>query len=278
MKSQILTSVITVGAAMFGLPSYAQSTIEDSTSVGNDSLQVIPDTLQQLSEQVAQNGQAIADMRHVTGLYGLLIIVLAIMLIICMLILGLIVYGKLKKNKHHDDRPLRKELDELKDDVSWKIRQNSNSIDAIKGELSSIRHTMSTLLSQNDFVETRRVATKQQSQQDYPAQQVQYLKAEKNDGFFFEGDSKNSDGCQFKVTFYSKTNGSRGELQVITDLDNLKSIPSDFLRLVIRKTNNVTIKEATSMTMIHPGICEYIQENGFGTWRITKPIDIKLNK
>lgn len=279
MKSHFLSSIIIGMSAMYGLPICAENTTADTTIVENDSLSAIPDTLQQLTEQIVQNGQAIADMKHVIGLYGFIIIVLAAMLIICMLILGLIVYGKMKKNKHADSKmPLRKEIDDLKDDVYWKIRQNSSSIDAIKGELSSIRHTLSGLQSRNDFEETKRAAIKQQPQHDSPTKQVQYLKAEKNDGFFFEGDSKNSDGCQFKVTYTSKVNGAKGELQIITDLDNLKSVPSEFLRLVIRKSNNVTLKEATSITMLHPGVCEYNQENGFGTWRITKPIDIKLNK
>lgn len=268
-------------STIFGLSSYAKSTIEYSTNVRNDSLQVIPNTLQQLSEQVAQNSQAIADMKHATGLYGLLIIVLAIMLIIYMLILGVIAYRKSKKNKQSDNKILlRKNIEDFKNDVSRRQRQYEESMNEINRELSTIRSQISILQS-NDFEEEKRVASEQQDSPNKQSvqQQVQYLKAEKNDdGFFFEGDSKNSDGCQFKVTFQSKTNGAKGKLQIITNLDNLKSIPSEFLKLVIHKTNNVSLKDAKKFTELHSGLCEYKQEKNFGTWRIIRPINIKLNK
>lgn len=278
MRRRLLKIAFAVMALLNCTPTLAKVVSNNITKNEFDSTKIaITDSIQSLNSSIQGNASDIADLHHVVGLYGLLIVVLAVLFIICALLVGMLVYGKLHGHKHNE---LGDTVNNLEKNFNWRLSQSELKIENLKGTLQRLENTINDIQNRNSSEEKKTSTAKQMPPHPKePSQQIQYLKAENNDGYFFEGDNKNSEGCQFKVIFHSKANGAKGELTIITNWENLKVIPSQFFRNVIKVTNGVNPKDAVSMKVIRPGICEYkLEADGYGTWSISRPIEIKLIK
>lgn len=210
----------------------------------------------------------------------LVVIVMAIVLLLCIIVLSMLVYSKLRKKKPASKKDTQKES---YNNIEEQIKKISSDIKSLREEVNSLSSKVKSYEESDNFEETtdNDIPEKENTltvKAKTPTLQIQYLKAGANEEFFYEGDSKSPEGCQFKVTFKEKKEGAEGELNVISDLENIKAIPSTFLKNVIRIDNNIALKEAVSFTTKKPGICEYNQQNDFGTWIIKRPIEIELNK
>lgn len=98
-------------------------------------------------------------------------------------------------------------------------------------------------------------------------QKVGYAKVD-TDIYFTTIYESNQEGCVFKLTF---TCQSKGKFNIIA-LDKIQS-RNDWQKKV--ECSGVSIKEATDFRLEDEGICEKIDDN---TWKVTKPLKIKLIK
>lgn len=277
-KQYLLTGGLTLALplATFAQERTDTTTQADTIKNANDSLVLARSVIESLSNQISSNQNAIQSLES----KGLIVsaILFALILIIGVLTL-MLVHAKVHHKRRGANRFLTQdEFRTFNNDVLDDSTRKNQDIEKIKSRLNIIEKDLSDLHHRHDFEEVSDKKSKQdKAQQQKPSKQTQYLKANNEGDFFFEG-SNNSDGCQFKITFTSKVNGSNGNLTVIANIENLKGIPAVFLKKAVHVLNNVSLKEARSFTVVHEGICEYQQEGDFGTWMIKKPIDVQLRK
>lgn len=114
-------------------------------------------------------------------------------------------------------------------------------------------------------VSTRKKPAPSRKENEY--QKVGYAKVD-TDIYFTTIYESNQEGCVFKLTF---TCQSKGKFNIIA-LDKIQS-RNDWQKKV--ECSGVSIKEATDFRLEDEGICEKIDDN---TWKVTKPLKIKLIK
>lgn len=114
-------------------------------------------------------------------------------------------------------------------------------------------------------VSTRQNPIRSQEGNEY--QKVGYAKVD-TDIYFTTIFDSNQEGCVFKLAFTSQT---KGKFNIIA-LNKIQS-RNDWQKKV--ECSGVSIKEATNFRLEDEGVCERIDEN---TWKVTKPLKIKLIK
>lgn len=105
------------------------------------------------------------------------------------------------------------------------------------------------------------------SREESECQKVGYAKVDADIYFMTIYDS-NQEGCVFKISFTSQT---QGRFNIIA-LDKIQS-RNDWQKKV--ECSGVSIKEASDFRVEEEGECEKIDEN---TWEVVKPLKIKLLK
>lgn len=272
MKQNRISKIFfALGMLLLCNPSLAQS--QSGDSIGTDSLSLM----------IHENSGKVQELTQITSSQGTIIMILTAVLAVSVFILILLVISKLRKHKHHNYKgisPFYEELHPISERVGNLEIQKSKieeDIKNIKDSLDVLNKQMAQLQPKKEE-ENKKVNTQGQSVQKKISPTVQYLKAGNDENFFYEGESSNSEGCQFKVKFHNKSNGSKAELTIITDIENLKTIPAPFLKKVIHTKNNVTMKDATSFSVTQSGTCEFKQDGDVGIWMIKRPIEVKLNK
>lgn len=282
MSMIIFNKFLIMGGLFMALQSFAdvQNDITDSLGIKKDSVMIdsFANMISSNQEKIQELTNKIGDLTAKVDFSFFIIVILLVLVLIFGTLTLLLVRGKLKRQKHGLYRSLESELDEVKSTFKLDSQRKANDIEAVKASLKSLEHGIEELGLKINFEEknVRQIEQDKTIHKDTNLQ-TQYLKANNEGDFFFEGNDS-SDGCQFKITFTSKANGNKGELSVIVDIDNLKCIPIQFLKQVVHVINNVSYKEARGMLIVNNGICEYQLEDGFGIWKIKKPIEIKLNK
>jgi hypothetical protein len=271
MKNKLLSVLMIIGTLFCSNSMFAESLLVDSTNNATGSL---PDSVAQM---VHANADAIEKINGLNSFHNLLLIVISVLLIVCLILVGLLTYSKIHSKGNSVLKSLRTDVNELRDDF-FRFRQQSLTNDDLDRALVHMRNQLEALQSRVNQELTKPTASQKEANQSVFLEQahVQYLKADKNDGFFFEGSDKNDGGCQFKVTFSSKHDGAKANLELITDLSNIKSIPVEFFRKAFKITGKSTIKEATRMKILSSGICQYDQKDSI--WKISRPIEIQLFK
>ena len=140
-----------------------------------------------------------------------------------------------------------------------RIRQLENQMAQVIGIINKITVTASQPVS------TRKEPASSRKENEY--QKVGYAKVD-TDIYFTTIYESNQEGCVFKLTF---TCQSKGKFNIIA-LDKIQS-RNDWQKKV--ECSGVSIKEATDFRLEDEGICEKIDDN---TWKVTKPLKIKLIK
>lgn len=139
--------------------------------------------------------------------------------------------------------------------------------------LRNIEHKILHLSNKQNEVYDRTVCTTFHSQdQSHQPEEPKFLKVGyakvDTDMYFTTIYDSNQEGCVFKITFISHT---EGKFSIIT-LDKIQS-RNDWQKKV--ECSGVSIKEASNFKLEEEGICEKIDEN---TWKVTKPLKIQLLK
>lgn len=251
-------------------PLLAQSSAGDS----------IIDSLFQMAQE---NSQKVNELTQATSSQANIIMILAAVLAVTAILVILLVISKVRRHKSNNYKGISPSYDELqpirervggleieKSKIEEDIKNIKECLDVLKRQIVQLQPTKEEKKNKEN--------AQSQTVQKKVTPTVQYLKAGNDENFFFEGESSNSEGCQFKVKFHRKSNGAKAELSIITDIENLKAIPATFLKKAIHVRNNVTIKEATSFTVTNTGTCEFKQDGDLGIWLIKRPIEVKLNK
>lgn len=140
-----------------------------------------------------------------------------------------------------------------------RLRQLENQMAQVIEVINKITITASQPVS------TRKESTPSRKENEY--QKVGYAKVD-TDIYFTTIYESNQEGCVFKLTF---TCQSKGKFNIIA-LDKIQS-RNDWQKKV--ECSGVSIKEAKDFRLEDEGICEKIDEN---TWKVTKPLKIKLIK
>lgn len=140
-----------------------------------------------------------------------------------------------------------------------RLRQLENQMAQVIGIINKITVTASHPVS------TRKEPAPSRKENEY--QKVGYAKVD-TDIYFTTIYESNQEGCVFKLTF---TCQSKGKFNIIA-LDKIQS-RNDWQKKV--ECSGVSIKEATDFRLEDEGICEKIDDN---TWKVTKPLKIKLIK
>ena len=140
-----------------------------------------------------------------------------------------------------------------------RLRQLENQMAQVIGNINKITVTASQPVS------TRKEPAPSRKENEY--QKVGYAKVD-TDIYFTTIYESNQEGCVFKLTF---TCQSKGKFNIIA-LDKIQS-RNDWQKKV--ECSGVSIKEATDFRLEDEGICEKIDDN---TWKVTKPLKIKLIK
>lgn len=140
-----------------------------------------------------------------------------------------------------------------------RLRQLENQMAQVIGIINKITVTASQPVS------TRKEPAPSRKENEY--QKVGYAKVD-TDIYFTTIYESNQEGCVFKLTF---TCQSKGKFNIIA-LDKIQS-KNDWQKKV--ECSGVSIKEATDFRLEDEGICEKIDDN---TWKVTKPLKIKLIK
>lgn len=140
-----------------------------------------------------------------------------------------------------------------------RLRQLENQMAQVIGINNKITVTASQPVS------TRKEPAPSRKENEY--QKVGYAKVD-TDIYFTTIYESNQEGCVFKLTF---TCQSKGKFNIIA-LDKIQS-RNDWQKKV--ECSGVSIKEATDFRLEDEGICEKIDDN---TWKVTKPLKIKLIK
>lgn len=140
-----------------------------------------------------------------------------------------------------------------------RLRQLENQMAQVIEVINKITITASQPVS------TRKEPAPSRKENEY--QKVGYAKVD-TDIYFTTIYESNQEGCVFKLTF---TCQSKGKFNIIT-LDKIQS-RNDWQKKV--ECSGVSIKEAKDFRLEDEGICEKIDEN---TWKVTKPLKIKLIK
>lgn len=140
-----------------------------------------------------------------------------------------------------------------------RLRQLENQMAQVIGIINNITVTASQPVS------TREEPAPSRKENEY--QKVGYAKVD-TDIYFTTIYESNQEGCVFKLTF---TCQSKGKFNIIA-LDKIQS-RNDWQKKV--ECSGVSIKEATDFRLEDEGICKKIDDN---TWKVTKPLKIKLIK
>lgn len=140
-----------------------------------------------------------------------------------------------------------------------RLRQLENQMAQVIGIINKITVTAPQPVS------TRKEPAPSRKENEY--QKVGYAKVD-TDIYFTTIYESNQEGCVFKLTF---TCQSKGKFNIIA-LDKIQS-RNDWQKKV--ECSGVSIKEATDFRLEDEGICEKIDDN---TWKVTKPLKIKLIK
>lgn len=272
MKQNRISKIFfALGMLLLCNPSLAQSQAGDS--IGTDSLSLM----------IHENSGKVQELTQITSSQGTIIMILTAVLAVSVFILILLVISKLRKHKHHNYKGISPFYEELHP-ISERVGDLEIQKSKIEEDIKNLKDSLYVLNKQiSQLQPKKKEENKKENIQGQPAQKkatptVQYLKAGNDENFFYEGESSNSEGCQFKVKFHNKSNGSKAELTIITDIENLKTIPAPFLKKVIHTKNNVTMKDATSFSVTQSGTCEFKQDGDVGIWMIKRPIEVKLNK
>lgn len=250
---------------------FAERIPVDST---NNATGLLPDSVAQM---VRANADAIEKINDLNSFHNLLLIVIGVLLVVCLILVGLLTYSKLHSKGNRVLKSLREDIKEMSDSLILLKQQTLTNTD-LNRALTPIRSQIDNLqLRINQEMSQISSSKKEVNQSVLPEQvHVQFLKADKNDGFFFEGSDKNDGGCQFKVTYCSKHDGAKASLELITDLNNIKLIPGEFFKRAFKVTGKTTMKEATRMEILGSGTCQYEQKDCI--WRIIRPIEIQIYK
>ena len=140
-----------------------------------------------------------------------------------------------------------------------RLRQLENQMAQVIGIINKITVTASQPVS------AQKEPAPSRKENEY--QKVGYAKVD-TDIYFTTIYESNQEGCVFKLTF---TCQSKGKFNIIA-LDKIQS-RNDWQKKV--ECSGVSIKEATDFRLEDEGICEKIDDN---TWKVTKPLKIKLIK
>lgn len=173
-----------------------------------------------------------------------------------------------------------KRIKTLIDDVK-SLQSNSNSISTPKvstGEIENdIKHLKMQLKQVVNDINAIKYALKRQIESpirqepkqpvEPPYQKVGYAKVDQ-DMYFTTIFDSNQEGCVFKINF---TSPDKGKFNIIS-LDKIQS-RNDWQKKV--ECSGISIKDASEYRIEEDGICEKIDEN---TWKVTKPLKIKLLK
>lgn len=271
MKNKLLSVLMIIGMLFCSISMFAESIPADSINNATGSL---PDSVTQM---VRANADAIEKINDLNSFHNLLLLVIGVLLVVCLILVGLLTYSKIHSKGNRVLRSLREDVKEISDSLILLKQQTLTNTD-LNRSLTPIRSQIDNLQLRVNQEMSQKSSSKKEVKQSVLSEQVhvQFLKADKNDGFFFEGSDKNDGGCQFKVTYSSKHDGAKASLELITDLNNIKSIPGEFFRKAFKVTGSTTVKEATHMKMLGSGICQYDQKDC--VWRIIRPIEIQIFK
>ena len=158
-------------------------------------------------------------------------------------------------------------------------QSNTSHAPDIDSRLSKLENRMSKLenqpqVSMNINKMTTSVQPMIQPRSDAPKlhKDAEYQKVgyAKNDTatYFTTIYESNQEGCVFKITFTSPTNGVFN----IISLDKIQS-RNDWQQKI--ECSGISIKEASDFQVEEEGLCEKIEAD---TWQVTKPLKIRLRK
>lgn len=271
MKNKLLSVLMIIGMLFCNISMFAESIPAVSTNNATGSL---PDSVAQM---VHANADAIEKINDLNSFHNLLLIVIGVLLVVCLILVGLLTYSKIHSKGNRVLKSLREDVKEMSNSLIL-LKQQTLTNNDLNCALTPIRSQIDNLqLRINQEMSQKSSSKKEVKQSVLPVQvHVQFLKADKNDGFFFEGSDKNDGGCQFKVTYSSKHDGAQASLELITDLNNLKLIPGEFFKRAFKVIGKPTMKEATRMKILGSGTCQYEQKDCI--WRIIRPIEIQIFK
>lgn len=271
MKNKLLSVLMIIGMLFCNISMFAERIPVDST---NNATGLLPDSVAQM---VRANADAIEKINDLNSFHNLLLIVIGVLLVVCLILVGLLTYSKLHSKGNRVLKSLREDIKEMSDSLILLKQQTLTNTD-LNRALTPIRSQIDNLQLRVNQEMSQKSSSKKEVKQSVLSEQVhvQFLKADKNDGFFFEGSDKNDGGCQFKVTYCSKHDGAKASLELITDLNNIKLIPGEFFKRAFKLTGKTTMKEATRMKILGSGTCQYEQKDC--VWRIIRPIEIQIFK
>ncbi len=151
--------------------------------------------------------------------------------------------------------------------ISSSYAPNSDSrLHQLENQMAQVIEIINKItITASQPVSTRKEPAPSRKENEY--QKVGYAKVD-TDIYFTTIYESNQEGCVFKLTF---TCQSKGKFNIIA-LDKIQS-RNDWQKKV--ECSGVSIKEATDFRLEDEGICEKIDEN---TWKVTKPLKIKLIK
>lgn len=176
-----------------------------------------------------------------------------------------------------------KRINKLKEDVELLLSQRNRPanqsanyapqyaemrIRKIEDTLGQIVNVINATSLQTQQVSTQVNNPSVHSHKEPEYQKVGYARNDM-DMYFTTIYDSNQEGCVFKITFTSLT---EGKFDIIS-LDKIQS-RNDWQQK-IECSGDVSIKEASSYRVENEGNCKKIDEN---TWKVTKPLKIKLLK
>ena len=147
---------------------------------------------------------------------------------------------------------------------------SSSYAPSLEGRLGQLEYQINEVIKKITNPATQPVSSRHDSTRsgdEHEYQKIGYAKVD-TDKYFTTIFDVNQEGCVFKLTFTSPT---KGNFNIIA-LDKIQS-RNDWQKKV--ECSGVSIKDASSFQIEEEGICEKIDEN---TWKVTKPLKIKLIK
>lgn len=205
------------------------------------------------------------------------IIGIAAGVILILLILLIIAIVKIKK-LCSENKNLATKLDKYDKDTWKKVveekqdkKENVSTDDSVpkkesKEEIKSDNEGTVQAHTEKEHKETEKVHKKR----------TQYLKAGRNEPFFWQGSESDPNGAYFKVTYYDDDKKHEGRFSIITDISNIKTMEESFRKLTIKiVSKGILLQEASSFTEIPNSGRLKLEDN---VWTIKNPIEIKLKK
>lgn len=186
------------------------------------------------------------------------------------------VLGIVEDRLDHSERikKLIFDVNNLRNDNNRSTRNPlSNSSVTIENRLSNVEKILNEVVNyingqaQNNQRQSQTGSQAEQQSKQPEQHRTGYAKID-TDMYFTTIYDSNQEGCVFKITFTSQT---KGKFNLIA-LDKIQS-RNDWQKKV--ECSGISIKDASDFRLEDEGICEKIDEN---TWKVTKPLKIKLLK